>query len=76
MEPDDFYEEEGIPAKELAILQTLADNSMEDWPQRHSHTIRHTLSNTPTRTTHMAKQAMICYFTDRPPFAQDFCKWA
>lgn len=67
-EIDEFLDEENIPKRELKILRTLADNLVEDWPQRRSRTICHTLSDIATYTTHMAKRAMICYFTDQPPF--------
>lgn len=75
-DPYDFSDEEKIPPLELAILKTLADNSIEDWPQRPSRLIHHTLTNTTSHITHLTKHAMICYFIDKPPFLQDFHDWA
>lgn len=71
-EIDDFSDEEEIPTIELAMLKTLAGNSVEDWLQCHSRTIRHTLSDTASHTLQLAKNAMVCYFTNRPPYLQDF----
>lgn len=58
------------------MLHTLADNSIKDWPQKHSKTIPHTLAGTTSYTAHMSKWVMVCYFTDRPPYLQDFHEWA
>lgn len=42
---EDFSDEDGIPVEELRILRTLTNNSIEDWPNQHSRTILHTLSD-------------------------------
>lgn len=33
------------------------------------------LTDTTTHTYQLAKRVVVCYFTDRPPFLQDFRHW-
>lgn len=42
-EPEDFFDEEDIPTAKLAMIRTLTENSIKDWPQKHSRKIRHML---------------------------------
>lgn len=74
VEPEDFTNKEVIPKEELHILKTLADNSI-DWPQHHSRTLKYTLTSIASYTTQLTKKVMVCYFTDHPPFLQDFSDW-
>lgn len=74
--PSETYsDEDDIPIDELEDLCTLADNSVEDWPNHRSHMIKHNLAETTSNTTHFANCAMVGYFTGRPPLLQDFKIW-
>lgn len=70
-----FSDEEDIPTAELEALRTLAANSWEEWPELHSQTIEHNLAETVTYATQFANNAMVGYFTDRPPLLSDFKIW-
>lgn len=70
-----YSDEEDIPKEELEALRTLVANLWEEWPELHSRTIEHNLAETVTYATQFANNAMVGYFTNRPPLVLDFKIW-
>lgn len=46
----------------------IAKHLEEDWHKQHHLTMHHNLSKTMEFTSHLASHAMVCYFTNFPPF--------
>lgn len=70
-----FLDEDDILANFLEGLCTLVDNLVEDWSNHRSCMIEHNLAETTSNMIHFSNNAMVGYFTDRPPFLQDFEIW-
>lgn len=51
---ESFLDEDNILADELKGLHTLADNSIEDWPNHRSRMIEHNLAKMTSNTTHFS----------------------
>lgn len=64
-----------FPILDLDALRRISRNTQEDWHQQHHRTIKHNLIETTSCTIFWASHAMIAYFTDRPPYLQDFRDW-
>lgn len=74
-EEEAYLDEDNIPIEKLDGLKNLVNNSVEDWPELHYRIIEHNLNKTITNTTQFSNNAMVVYFTNRPPLLQDFKIW-
>lgn len=68
-------DEDSFSPSELEALRCIFGNSKEEWHTHHHHTIKHNLLDTAKFTTHFATNALVAYFTNKPPYLQDFRDW-
>jgi hypothetical protein len=67
------------PAEELPpwvqAMETTAQNSSEDWPQRPHISIKLDLQPAADYTQYLLDHALICYFTSQCPRLEEFSNW-
>lgn len=68
-------DEETFPPQELDALRKILGNSQEDWHTQHFQKIKHNLSDTLNFTNRFITHRLVAYFTNTPPYLQDFRDW-